>query len=99
MGKNVTWVGFLAGLMFWTNALSVYFLAVAIFLIFLVHKFKLKIYLKLFIAFLIGFFPQLLLEINYGFSLTRSLSGKPAFNLEKIKKNSRSYGRSYYIFS
>lgn len=84
--QYVAWVGFLAGLIFWTNALSVYFVATAIFLIFLAYKFKLKIYLKLFFSFLIGFFPQILLEINYGFFLTRFLSGKPAFNLEKIKK-------------
>jgi len=84
--KYIAWVGFLAGLTFWANALSVYFTAVAIFLIFLAYKFKLKVYLKLFFSFLIGFFPQLLLEINYGFFLTRFLSGKPAFNFEKIKK-------------
>jgi len=84
--KYIFWVGFLAGLTFWANPLSVFFTAVAIFLIFLAYKFKLKIYLKLFFSFLIGFFPQLLLEINYGFFLARFLSGKPSFNLEKIKK-------------
>ncbi|MCX7974097.1 MAG: hypothetical protein N3B16_06285 [Candidatus Aminicenantes bacterium] len=85
--KYLSCLGFLIGLSFWTHPMTIYFIVIGIFLLFLNYKFDLKKYLTLFLYAVIGYFPQLLLDIFNKFYLVGFLeAGKGTISWDKIKK-------------
>jgi len=85
--KYLSWLGFLMGLSFWAHQMTIYFILVGIFLVIAKYKLVWKKYLIIFLYTLVGFFPQLMIEIFYKFHLIKFLTGGE-INLgwEKVKR-------------
>lgn len=85
--KYLPWLGFLIGFALWTNPILIYFVLVSLITLFLKYRWNLKKYLIIFFYALVGFWPQLLIEIFYRFHLIKFLTaGELVINAEKIKK-------------
>jgi len=85
--KYLSWLGFLIGLSFWAHQMTIYFILVGVFLVVCRYRFIWKKYLIIFLYALVGFFPQLMIEIFYKFHLIKFLTGgETNLSWEKVRR-------------
>jgi len=79
-------LGFLMGLAFWTHQITIGFILTSLLVLLFKTRFKIKTYARLFFYAVLGFLPQLLIEVFNRFQLAGFLTtGKRIVNWEKVK--------------
>jgi len=83
-------LGFLMGLAFWTHQITISFILTSLLVLLFKMRFQIKAYAVLFYYAVLGFLPQLLIEIFNRFQLVAILaSGEKVINWEKMKSGTR----------